>query len=140
MKTSEFKEKLKDYSLYVGETEEYFILNYCNACIAEVSKTRQGSLSIYSMPFKQLVYTLIEYAETPISEREEAKKYRVRIPDMAERTQVYALCKLANGCVVINQTNERNFQEHDRYHITESEIKRHHEYLWQFAKEVKDET
>ena len=83
-----------------------------------------------------MIKLCLEYAETPVSEREDEKKYRVRIPDSPERTPVYALCKLVNGCVVINQTNESNFQEHDRFHLTESEIKRSHEYLWQFAREV----
>jgi len=135
MKTSEFKKRLGELQYLVCEDGRFLDIKtlfgkHC-ARICIVSDLVQ--LNTVSLELAKLC---IEYAETPIEEREEEKKYRVRIPDSPERTPVYALCKLVNGCVVINQTNESNFQEHDRYRLTEAEIKRNHEYLWQFAKEV----
>lgn len=79
----------------------------------------------------------IEYAETPIAEREEVKKYRVELPDSENlaRERVYALAKTCEGNIVINRVTKNNFNN-ERCRLTEAEIKRNHEYLWQFAKEV----
>lgn len=135
MKTSEFKKRLGELGYFIAETglviDALTLGGEFRARVCIVSNLLK--LNTVNLELAKLC---IEYAETPLSEREDEKKYRVRIPDSPERTPVYALCKLANGCVVINQTNENNFQEHDRYKLTEAEIKRNHEYLWQFAKEV----
>lgn len=140
MKTSEFIKKVKalDYGI-IERSEGIDVVSSDGGRyrFAVVSKKEFKELVLFSGSF-ELAKLCIEYAETLFSEREEEKKYRVRIPDSPERTPVYALCKLVNGCVVINQTNENNFQEHDRYRLTEAEIKRNHEYLWQFAKEVEE--
>ncbi|GEM_PF-5704140 len=135
MKTSEFKKRLGELGFFIAETEGVIdALTLGGKFCARVYKDKPKV--VLSTDSTKLAKLCIEYAETPIEEREEEKKYRVRIPDSPERTPVYALCKLVNRCVVINQTNESNFQEHDRYRLTEAEIKRNHEYLWQFAKEV----
>ena len=140
MKTSEFIKRVRNLGFDVVE-EIRNGLTYCNVyggfLMAAVSTVEQGEIWLGTTSM-DLIKLCIEYAETPLSEREYEKKYRVRIPDSPERTPVYALCKLVNGCVVINQTNENNFQEHDRYRLTEAEIKRNHEYLWQLAKEVQE--
>lgn len=138
MKTSEFKKKLNTLGFYLVDFLYHVEVHGKDIRLtphATISKEFPNNI-VVNTPQIDIAKLCIEYAETPLSEREEEKKYRVRIPDSPERTPVYALCKLVNGCVVINQTNENNFQEHDRYRLTESEIKRNHEYLWQFAKEV----
>jgi len=136
MKTSEFKRKIEAFGLEVDEHKNVLqVRDSFGARYASINRMYSESLNLNTGRL-YLIKLCIEYAETPVSEREDEKKYRVRIPDSPERTPVYALCKLVNGCVVINQTNESNFQEHDRYRLTEAEIKRNHEYLWQFAKEV----
>ena len=138
MKTSEFKKMVKELGFkVVDETPNGISVRTIHNELVKaiVSRVLKDTLLLNTTSIK-LMKLCIEYAETPIEEREEEKKYRVRIPDSPERTPVYALCKLVNGCVVINQTNESNFQEYDRYRLTEAEIKRNHEYLWQFAKEV----
>jgi len=138
MKTSEFIKKVGEMGYQISNAVVGFkILDRFDKCVAYISRVDKSYVFLMTDNY-QLIKLCIEYAETPIAEREDKKKYMVRIPDSPERTPVYALCKLVNGCVVINQTNESNFQEHDRYRLTESEIKRNHEYLWQFAKEVKE--
>ena len=140
MKTKEFIRKVEEMGYHTRNLIGRVSVEYSqeNTPSAIVSKCTP-SVVFLNTGFYPLIKLCIEYAETPIKDREEEKKYRVRIPDSPERTPVYALCKLANGCVVIKQTNESNFQEHDRYRLTESEIKRNHEYLWQFAKEIEME-
>lgn len=135
MKTSEFISKVESLHKEVSVERGFIYVktHFGTTCARVYLKGRHVILDTDNMDLAKIV---LEYAETPIEEREEEKKYRVRIPDSPERTPVYALCKLVNGCVVINQTNESNFQEHDRYRLTEAEIKRNHEHLWQFAKEV----
>jgi len=138
MKTSEFKKKIEELGLKVTEHGHVFdIHDEYGTRYASINRLVGGCISLNTGRL-YLIKLCLEYAETPIEEREEEKRYRVRIPDSPERTPVYALCKLVNGCVVINQTNESNFQEHDRYRLTEAEIKRNHGYLWQFAKEVRE--
>lgn len=136
MKTSEFKKKTRELGYRTCKNATWIDVIAFNHHVPEVQVNTAIDAIRVNTTNKELIKLCIEYAETPIEEREEEKKYRVRIPDSPERTPVYALCKLANGCVVINQTNESNFQEHDRYRLTEAEIKRNHKYLWQFAKEV----
>ena len=138
MKTSEFKRRVRELGYRTCENAAWLDVIAFNHHIPEVQVNTAIDVLRINSTNKDLVKLCIEYAETPISEREDEEKYRVRIPDSPERTPVYALCKLVNGCVVINQTNESNFQEHDRYKLTEAEIKRNHEYLWQFAKEVQE--
>lgn len=138
MKTSEFKKKTRELGYRTCKNAAWIDVIAFNHHVPEVQVNTAIDAIRVNTTNKELIKLCIEYAETPISEREEEKKYRVRIPDSPERTPVYALCKLVNGCVVINQTNESNFQEHDRYRLTEAEIKRNHEYLWQFAKEVQE--
>jgi hypothetical protein len=139
MKTSEFIRRLgsRYRAVSVNYGQQLKVVDGFYDEFAVISCLKQSDVFL-SMNDITLAKLCIEYAETPIEEREEEKKYRVRIPDSPERTPAYALCKLVNGCVVINQTNESNLQEHDRYRLTEAEIKRNHEYLWQFAKEVKE--
>ena len=138
MKTSEFKKKITEEGYRTSDntrTISVFTKNGADVAVIDCYLPEYFYMNTSNI---QIAKLCIEYAETPLLEREEEKRYRVRIPDSPERTPVYALCKLVNGCVVINQTNESNFQEHDRYRLTEAEIKRNHEYLWQFAKEVQE--
>lgn len=136
MKTSEFKRKIEEFGLKVTERSNVFdIHDEYGTRYASIHRL-VGECVSFNTGRIYLIKLCLEYAETPLSERDDEKKYRVRIPDSPERTPVYALCKLVNGCVVINQTNGSNFQEHDRYILTESEIKKNHAYLWQFAKEI----
>lgn len=138
MKTSEFKRRTRELGYRTCENAAWLDVIAFNHHIPEVQVNTAIDAIRVNTTNKEIIKLCIEYAETPLSDREEEKKYIVRIPDSPERTPVYALCKLVNGCVVINQTNENNFQEHDRYRLTEAEIKRNHEYLWQFAKEVQE--
>lgn len=135
MKTSEFIKKVDALRYEVIEIDDVIkVKTYFGKDCAQLCTVNK--LFMLNTENSELAKLVIEYIETPIHEREDEKKYRVRIPDSPERTPVYALCKLVNGCVVINQTNESNFKEHDRYILTESEIKKNHAYLWQFAKEI----
>ena len=81
----------------------------------------------------ELAKLCIEYAETPISEREEEKKYRVVLPDPKNGCDVKYMLTKQNGEVTILRAHRCHLTP-----LTEAEIKRNHEYLWQFAKEVQE--
>ena len=90
----------------------------------------------YGIPFIKLC---LEYAETPIEEREEEKKYIVILPDPEQNSlHVRALCKAGINRVIIGFDNELIVKKQGSFRLTEAEIKRNHEYLWQLAKEVED--
>lgn len=131
MKTSEFKKKIMEEGYRISDYErgisvftksgveiavidcylpEYFYINTTNIQIAKLC---------------------IEYAETPLSEREEEKKYRVVLPDPKNGYDVKYMLTKQNGEVTILRAHRCHLTP-----LTESEIKRNHEYLWQFAKEV----
>ena len=132
MKTSEFISKVESLQYDVSTVEGFiYIKTYFGTTCARVyTKGRHVILDTDNMNLAKLV---IEYAETPISEREEEKKYRVVLPDPKNGQDVKYMLTKQNGEVTILRAHRCHLTP-----LTEAEIKRNHEYLWQFAKEVQE--
>lgn len=135
MKTSEFVKRVRNLGFDVVE-ETRNGLTYCNVyggfLMAAVSTVEQGEIWLGTTSM-DLIKLCIEYAETSLSEREEEKKYYVILPDPRnDGTRCQALYKGLYG-IFIGYVYRRDLQG-----FTEAEIKRNHEYLWQFAKEVEE--
>lgn len=138
MKTEEFIKEIKRMNLiavdqpYCIEVERKYIFGK----VAQVQKYGVGSLWFNTNDL-ELVKLCIEYAETPIAEREKVKKYTLILPD-PEYVGILriALQRMLDGAIVLVLTHEREVKGTKYFHLTEAEIKRNHEYLWQFAKEV----
>ena len=133
MKTSEFKMRIKQlgYCLGTYDTRVEVLVGYSGwEPSAEIWNTKIGACKINTGNI-ELIKLCIEYAETPIEEREDEKKYTVVLPDPRnDRTHCQALFKGLYGICI------GYVYRHDLQSFTEAEIKRNHEYLWRFAKEV----
>ena len=135
MKTSEFKERVKELGFkVVDETPNGISVRTIHSELikAIVSRVLKDTLMLNTASI-ELMKLCIEYAETPISEREEEKKYIVILPDPKnDGTHCQALYKGLHGICI------GYVYRYDLQGFTEAEIKRNHEYLWQFAKEVQE--
>lgn len=90
MKTSEFKTMLDEMDLAVYESESAFIIteDELNWDIANVSKDYERIMNIEENAYEaigseqtcELFELLTAYASTPIVEREEPKKFRIKCP------------------------------------------------------------
>lgn len=134
MKTSEFKKRVMELNLGVEviETSNSITVRamYSELIKAIVSAVSEDTLMLNTTNIK-LMKLCIKYAETPIEEREEEKKYTVVLPDPRnDGTHCQALYKGLYGICI------GYVYRYDLEGFTEAEIKRNHEYLWQFAKEV----
>ena len=137
MKTSEFISKVESLQYDVSAVEGFIYIKtyFGTTCARAYTKGGRVILDTDNMNLAKLV---IEYAETPINEREEEKKYIVIIPDPESEGSRFALARTVNGKIVINIAKMSSIESLKRYHLTEAEIKRNHKYLWQFAKEVQE--
>lgn len=132
MKTSELKKRLGELQYTVCEHERFLdIKTLAGKHCAKIS-TVSNLLELNTVSL-ELAKLCIEYAETPISEREEEKKYRVVLPDPRNGYDVKYMLTKQNGEVTILRAHRCHLTP-----LTEAEIKRNHEYLWQFAKEVQE--
>lgn len=132
MKTSEFISKVESLQYDVSTVEGFIYIKtyFGTTCARAYTKGRHVIFDTDNMNLAELV---IEYAETPIEEREDEKKYIVILPDPRnDGAHCQALYKGVYGiCIGYGY-------RHDLQGFTEAEIKRNHEYLWQFAKEVQE--
>ena len=137
MKTSELRERIRKLYYFTAENEAFTdaLTIHGAICARAYTKSSHVILNTDNMNLAKLV---IEYAETPINEREEEKKYIVIIPDPESEGSRFVLARTVNGKIVINIAKMSSIESLKRYHLTEAEIKRNHEYLWQFAKEVRE--
>ena len=137
MKTSEFISKVESLGYQVN-VREFWIDVIDRFGVKGVVFTNGSNLALSTNNI-DLVKICVEYAETPIHEREDIKKYVVVIPDKENESKerVYALARVDDGRVMINRPKIENLRQNERYHLTEEEIKRNHAYLWEFAEEVK---
>ena len=139
MKTSEFKKKITEEDYRTSDntrTISVFTKNGADVAVIDCYLPEYFYMNTSNI---QIAKLCIEYAETPIEEREEEKKYRVELPD-AERwdNTVVALKKNMDEKIAIWSVYHPAFEGQVSFHLTEAEIKRNHEYLWQFAKEVQE--
>ena len=133
MKTSEFKKMVKELGFkVVEETPNGISVRTIHSELikAIVSKVLEDNLMLNTSSIK-LMKLCIEYAETPIEEREDEKKYRVVLPDPRNNEDFKYMLKNRCGSIEIGFCHKSYLAG-----LTEAEIKRNHEYLWQFAKEV----
>ena len=131
MKTSEFKKRLEELSYKVTLKRGMFLdisTHHGKHCAEICIVSKFFALNTVSLELAKLC---IEYVETPIEEREEEKKYRVVLPDPRNGYDVKYMLTKQNGEVTILRAHRCHLTP-----LTEAEIKRNHEYLWQFAKEV----
>ena len=134
MKTSEFKKKLFDMAdFYIGESKEWTIVNFNSAVVAQIKRSNRAEVVFYSLPTRAIVDICLDYAKTPLLEREDEKKYTVVLPDPTNSCDVKYMLTKVNGQVTIMKAHKSHLEG-----LTETEIKRNHEYLWQFAKEVRE--
>lgn len=133
MKTSEFIKKVEDMGYRAEITgNTMFIKGKYGVFLGFSYFQFENHFQIDTADLK-LAKLCIEYAETPLADREEEKKYTVVLPDPRnDSTHRYMLVKRYDG-IRIGWCHVSHLQG-----LTESEIKRNHEYLWQFAKEVKE--
>ena len=129
MKTSEFINKVEGLG-YTTKVCEFWI---------DVSDRFDIKGTVFTKAFKialstidiNLIKICLEYTETPFEEREEEKKYTVVLPDPKNGYDVKYMLTKQNGEVTILRAHRCHLTP-----LTEAEIKRNHEYLWQFAKKV----
>lgn len=139
MKTSEFIRRLgpRYRAVSANYGQQLKVVDCFYDEVAVISCLKQSSVFLSTNDIS-LIKLCIEYAETPIEEREDEKKYTVVLPDPESEGSSFALARTANETIVINVAKKSNIETLKRYRLTESEIKRNHEYLWQFAKEVQE--
>ena len=132
MKASEFKKRLREIGYVTNDSTGFISIRGISMEQerAKIYKSIVAQLSLDTTDY-DLIKLCIEYAETPIEEREEEKKYIVILPDPRnDGTHCQALYKGLYGICI------GYAYRHDLQGFTEAEIKRNHEYLWRFAKEV----
>lgn len=140
MKTSEFKMRLKQLGYYLSTYVTHVEVWSGDTRLtpyAEIWNAKIGACKINTGNI-ELIKLCIEYAETPIEERKDEKRYIVIIPDPESFSEerVYTLVRAFDGKIMISRPQEKRIHDNGTYHLTESEIKKNHGYLWQFAKEV----
>jgi len=130
MKTKEFIKRVKEMGYDVDNTTALLRINKQGDRCANIEKNYDEMLlfNTANIPFAKLC---IEYTETPIAEREEVKKYTVVLPDPRNQKCFKSMLIKLGEQVTISVCHTDNLRG-----LTEAEIKRNHEYLWQFAKEV----
>lgn len=137
MKTSEFISKVESLG-YQANVCEFWIDVTDRFGVKGVVFTNGYNLALSTNNI-DLVKICVEYAETPILERRDVKKYIAKIPDPENLSteRIYTLVRAFNGNIMISRPQTKRILENEAYHLTEEEIKRNHAYLWQFAEEVK---
>ncbi len=131
MKTKEFIKRVEELGYAV--IEKKFTLNVCRNKeeIISISEFMRSVLHVDSRHL-ELIKLSLEYAETPIEEREEEKRYVVIIPDWKNTERHKYGIANHGGHIGLGFYQVSWF----RGGLTEKEIKLNHEYLWQFAQEV----
>ena len=139
MKTSEFKKKIAEEGYRTSDnkrTISVFTKNGADVAVIDCYLPEYFYMNTSNIQIAKLV---IEYAETPIEEREEEKKYIVVLPDPEDGSNLkIVLARTQDKRIALNVAMIKRTREWIRFHLTEAEIKRNHEYLWQFAKEVQE--
>lgn len=72
---------------------------------------------------------------------DKVKRYRIQLPDAESNasSNLLGLMKTGDSRIVICKIKFSTFLYSDNVRLTEQEIKRNHEYLWDFAEEVPNE-
>ena len=101
----------------------------------------QNELYISSLERRGVLKLIVEYLDTPNSEREEEKKYRVKFPNIKQSGLPIILTKVnwdGSGYMTTDCPCESYIEKHpELYTFTEQEIKDIDERYFLFAEEVK---
>ena len=101
----------------------------------------QNELYISSLERRGVLKLIVEYLDTPNSEREEEKKYRVKFPNIKQSGLPIRLTKVnwdGSGYMTTDWPCESYVEKHpEQYTFTEQEIKDIDERYFLFAEEVK---
>ena len=111
MKTSEFREYLEENWKF-EETEDYFKVR--NLVIINKKNNRVEFLTCVYLDVTNtinFVNKIIEYASTPLEEREEEKKYRLRLPRAFCETYEYVnFRKINKDYLFVGMYGNSNYQ------------------------------
>ena len=103
----------------------------------------QNELYISSLERRGVLKLIVEYLDTPNSEREEEKKYRVKFPNIKQSGLPIILTKVnwdGSGCTTTDHPCESYIEKHpEQYTFTEQEIKDIDERYLAFKVEVTPE-
>lgn len=135
MKTSEFIEKAKKYGI-VSETHSDIRVEQLTFVIASVYKFGVFDFLIDTTCPPELAHLIIDYANTPLNEREEEKKYWLLMPDNFNHCFKYYLNHVVkkdtwimtgntevNGCQVKFTQAEIDAMPFDTNFFTKVEVK-----------------
>ena len=150
MKTTEFVKKVEALGYEVGSFKTD--MNICDSDgheLAIVSKKHRFVMDTNAFDFvtyvndedtEKLATLLFEYSATPIADREEEKRYRVKFPGIKRDGKNIYIMRTYNsdGTQGIDWSPEEYiFNDYPgAYLFTEKEIKSMNEHYWHFAEEV----
>ncbi len=92
MKTSEFKKIVEENGCEIYYSTGYLELRMEDGTVSKINKYNDGDYLIYGEACTKLIaQSIIDYAYTPLEERGEEKKYRLRLPSCFDATNPYYL-------------------------------------------------
>lgn len=124
MKTNQFIKEIKSMGFKIKKIKDYFVVIDANGfCVSEISEEYFGVFSTDYVGFHilgdntklQLLDLLIEYAKTPIEDREEEEKFKLKQKGVSEK---YLMWMPASNHYV---TSSKPFS---KFIFTQSEIDR----------------
>ena len=94
MKTSEFRQAIRNLGFNFDETDEYILVHGIMRVLKKTQRTNVFGHGMYGFRNIKLSKLAIEYTETPIEEREEEKKYCFELYDGFDKTILNKFLKL----------------------------------------------
>ena len=145
MRYSEFEREVRKLGYKAEDTNSAVRLkDSCGMIVAEINKKHQYRFDTeWDKDIKEELFNLIvKLAETTPEDREEEKKYYVKMKNMFRSgQQVYLMQDRSNKNKVGIDWSEENYikkiANRGSFHFTEKEIKEIDERYWPFAEEVK---
>ena len=147
MKTKEFNQEVAKLGFVVSPQERNTYIECDGVIIAKVSRLYTLVFSTHFAEFSDLqscdqnkIFDLCtQLAETPLAEREEPKRYIVKLPVITRDSNSIYLMRQPdhNFAVGIDWSDRRYIDENlHKYIFTEQEIKDINASYWEFAEEV----
>lgn len=145
MKYSEFEREVEKLGYKVEATNLFVRLKDSDeVMVAEINKKHKYRFDTeWDMDIKEELFNLIvKLAETTPEDREEEKKYYIKLPGVFRYSNPVYLLKesAAKNKIGVDWSDEdyiRNIANRGHFHFTEKEIKEIDERYWPFAEEVK---
>ena len=151
MKYSEFKQRVIDIGFNVeDEAREVWVVDDEGDIVATVSTDITNSMDTDYIAFKEqgedvrreILDLSYKLSKTPLTERENEKKYRVKFPNIKQSGLPIILTKVnwdGSGYTTTDCPCESYIEKHlEQYTFTEKEIKDIDERYFLFAEEVKE--